>query len=187
MRNMRNQSGFTLVELIVTLMIVALIAIIAVPGFQGITRSATVESDATDLLNWVQLARGEAVKRGATVSLSAPNGWTQGKTIFVDDNANLVVDGGEIIVFQTTDKLKELSVGNAGTAGAMTDGIMFDPTGNVLKNPKDTTGSTTGGYLALQAKDGNYWASLCLNAVGRARVFRPKGGSKPTDLGCTTP
>jgi hypothetical protein len=64
---------------------------------------------------------------------------------------------------------------------------MFDPTGNVLKNPKDTTGSTTGGYLALQAKDGNYWASLCLNAVGRARVFRPKGGSKPTDLGCTTP
>lgn len=65
--------GFTLVELMVTVAITAILAAIAVPSFSRMIADNRVTTQANDLLTGISLARSEAVKRGTTVTMR-PNG-----------------------------------------------------------------------------------------------------------------
>lgn len=74
------KNGFTLIELMVTIAILAIIATIAVPSFQSIIERNRTVTQANNFLSAVQLARSEAVKRRDTVTLTADsgnfeNGW----------------------------------------------------------------------------------------------------------------
>ena len=69
--NNKRIAGFTLVELIVTLAIIALSMTFAVPGFQGMFARNRVVSQVNDLVLATNLARSEALRRGAIVSILA--------------------------------------------------------------------------------------------------------------------
>ncbi|MFL1404004.1 GspH/FimT family pseudopilin [Marinobacter sp. M1N3S26] len=71
MRGRERSSGFTMIELLVAMAVMAIILGLVVPSFQGIIRSNQVTTEANAFMSAVQLARSEAVKRGGVVSLSA--------------------------------------------------------------------------------------------------------------------
>jgi len=82
---MKYSRGFTLVELMVTLAVAAIILGFAVPSFQALVENNRVTSEANRLLGAMQFARSEAVRLGETVSLSAVsndfnNGWCVHRT-----------------------------------------------------------------------------------------------------------
>jgi len=67
---MKNRShGFTLMELMVTLAIAAIILGIAAPSFSQFLRNNRLTSAANDLLTAIQNARTEAIKRQQSVSI----------------------------------------------------------------------------------------------------------------------
>jgi type IV fimbrial biogenesis protein FimT len=77
LRGGRKAGGFTLVELMVTLLVVAILLGIAVPSFRDAALSSRLTGYANDLVASVQLARSEAIKRNLTVTLCASvNGST---------------------------------------------------------------------------------------------------------------
>ena len=99
---MRLVRGFTLLELMVTIAVAAILFSVAVPGFQQLSQRNRIVSYANDFISTVNYARSEAIRRAQPVSICASSTgtsctgtWSQGWIIFanVDGDSPAVVDG----------------------------------------------------------------------------------------------
>ena len=100
--------GFTLVELAVTVAVVAVLATLAIPSFSEVLRQWRRDSATRALSGSLQLARAEAIKSTRrTVICPSMNGtscangteWRNGWIVFVDDGAtDLAYDAGERVL-----------------------------------------------------------------------------------------
>ena len=102
--------GFSLIELMVTIAVAAILLGIAAPSFQDLVIRNRLATNANQLVTALNLARSEAIKRGTTVSVcKSANGsscggsgvnWESGWIVFVnnDDDSPAVVDPGEPIL-----------------------------------------------------------------------------------------
>jgi type IV fimbrial biogenesis protein FimT len=83
-------NGFTLVELLVTISIVAVLLSVGLPSFVTFVSNNQISSATNDLVYSIHMARSEAVKRGAPVRLASRNGsnWNNGWTVQADVNSD---------------------------------------------------------------------------------------------------
>lgn len=66
---MQNEAAFTLIELIVTVALAAIVAAVAIPAYQDFIRGQRATTSTNDLITAFHLARSEAVKRGGNVEV----------------------------------------------------------------------------------------------------------------------
>ena len=84
----RRSAGFTLVELIITLAMAAILIGIALPAFNDFPRQYAMTSRINDLIVAISYARNEAVRQGLLVSVvaaapEAGNEWGGGYCVIV--------------------------------------------------------------------------------------------------------
>lgn len=70
-RSAPAQRGFTIIELMVTLVVAAILLAIAIPSFTYLTVSNKLSTSANSLVNNLMIARAEAVKRNADMNVCA--------------------------------------------------------------------------------------------------------------------
>ena len=93
MNTAHREAGFTLIETIVVVTITALLAGLAAPSFREFIANTQIQASASDLQASLLLARSEAVKRNAPVTVvPAAGGWASGWE--VRDQANNVLQVG---------------------------------------------------------------------------------------------
>lgn len=137
--NRRPQAGFTLVELMMTVLAGAILLTIAVPSFQTLIRNNRLATQVNDFVSVLQYARSEAARRRQTISLlpkSGTNNWAGGWTVWVDLDSNGVQDddsNGDGVVNEADVLRSEpaLSGGFKLTAGS-TAPIQYAPTGFII-------------------------------------------------------
>ncbi len=93
---MKNERGFTLVELMITLVIASIVLTMAVPGMRGLVQNNRITGQVNEMVTAFNLARIEAIRRGSSVSVCAStdqatcslaNNWATGWIVFADNNA----------------------------------------------------------------------------------------------------
>ena len=96
----RTQAGFTLYELLITVLIVGVILTFAVPNMQDFARNSRMTSTANDLHAAFHLARSESSRAKTNITVCASSNsmtagadcqgtWNQGYIVFVDTNGDL--------------------------------------------------------------------------------------------------
>lgn len=107
-------SGFTLVELMVTIAIAAILASFALPAFNSFILGQRVKTASFELFSTLALARSEAIKRNADVSVSpASGGWQNGWTVTTSGTtlnrqtafSGLTITGGSSITYNRAGRL----------------------------------------------------------------------------------
>lgn len=89
---MRRAAGFTLIEMMAVISILAITLALAVPGMGELLESQRLRSATFDLVADLTLARNEALKRGTGVTVAPIGGgdWSAGWQVSVDaDGATL--------------------------------------------------------------------------------------------------
>ncbi|HEX7912425.1 MAG TPA: GspH/FimT family pseudopilin [Paraburkholderia sp.] len=181
----RRTAGFTLIELMVTIAVAAVLLVIAAPSFVAFQRNSELTSAANSFVAALGAARGEAMKRGrqAVVVPRADNDWTTGWTVFVDTDNNQQFNGSDILIVQQGTLASYFTATGQGTAQNSPAYIMFNPSGYT-----QTSGSVfQSATLKIERNDISGTAKtqqtriVVIAKTGRARACQPA-----TDTTCTT-
>lgn len=167
-----KQTGFTLIELMVTIAVLAILLSIGIPSYQNMVLNNRIVAQANQVVTALNYARSEAVKRAASATVCSTNGgaacagstnWSTGWMVFADANGNGTVDGGETV----------LRVWPALNAGNTLN------TGDRQRITFNATGFATGfdGVFRLCDKRGAAEArAISINAMGRS--YAAKGATQ---------
>src|SRR5690554_2615564 len=75
MSRLKDMRGFTLVELMITIVLLAIIIAIAIPNFTQFIRNNQVQAKADELKTFLQYARGQAVTTRKSYQVTTGASW----------------------------------------------------------------------------------------------------------------
>jgi len=193
--NTRCQNGFTLYELLVTLLIVGVVMTLGLPNFTAFTQNSRVTATANDLHGSFHLARSEAARGKTNITICASKNsmeknpkcdsqiedgtFDDGWIVFVDLNGDIVRDAG-------TDNILRVHPAIDANIDILTnDGATYFSFAGTGLGRGDVAGAgpsmqsaricDTRGNVVVVGNDSSAARVLIVTPIGRATVLRAVG------------
>ena len=171
-----SSAGFTIIELMVTLIVLAILIGIAGPSMRNFILQQRIKAAASEFQRGLSLARAEAIRRNQRVTLAAADtgcsDFSKGWRIFYDSTSgssvNQCFDGGETQVMRSDELDSALAVTwtNADSNKAY---LIFTPTGGVtMANGAIGASSWSVSIPTIPAIQPR---TICINFYGRTRTI----------------
>jgi len=195
-RYKKNNAGFTLIELVVTLVVVGILATVAVPSIRNIIKDHRLSGYTNDMVGDINYARSEALKRATPVTTckttdpqatspacdtTAADPWTTGRIIFVDTNKNGAIDTGEQILRlrQALGDNRSVIKGDSTASGGTANYITFLGDGTTSLAAQTTTPPIQERYVVLcDDRGAGEKRTVAIGVTGRVRTLT-KGSTPP--------
>ncbi|WP_295006742.1 GspH/FimT family pseudopilin [uncultured Dechloromonas sp.] len=187
-----RQTGLTMIELLITLAVLAILLAIGIPSFEGLLASTRVTNATNELLSAFAQTRSEAIRRGqrVTICISA-NGaqctnagnWNQGWIIFRDAaRTGIVATPADILHVSSATANNIVIQGSA----ALPRFISFSSDGQ----SRTLAGAIQAGNIEVCStssalSDNNRARRLQINGSGQVIMTQPQNPGIP--IGCPTP
>lgn len=168
-----KNSGFTLIELMVTLSVLAIIVSLSGPSFTHLIKQQKASTEARKLISLIFLGRSEAIKANKFATLCHSNNalqcngiWSDGWLLFIDNNKNAQREPGEqIIKSGSLGYDYQLSLSAFGSQHH----VKFTPLGLTL--------SQNGTFkLCPKDNDRHYARAIIFSKTARARLAKDNNG-----------
>ena len=173
----RRVQGFTMVEMLVVIALVAIVLGLAAPSLVRLSKAAAISSGVDQFLADIRFARSEAVVRGGGVvmcrsitpelpqatcsSTPGSEGWASGWIVFHDLNNDGARDADEHLLRVQAGHQR---IGTIATDGTSTV-LRFSAAGRLL-----APGSVASLHFGGAEIDADIRRVVCVNAGGRARI-----------------
>ena len=178
---MRAQSrGFTLVELLVTLAVAAILLALATPSFADLLRANRLAAANNALVTALNVARAEALRRGQPVTIcasadqrscSSSTDWATGWVVFQDTTMSGAPAAPQSASGSDYEQ-RMVSVSPAADAGFSLTGAdrwyRYSPTGTLSWSTAGTLGERSF-VLRNSLCHGNQQRRITVNRIGRLR------------------
>ena len=173
MKTINRESGFTLIELMITVAIAAIILTLAVPSFRTAILNNTRTSVVNEFLGVLNLARSEAIKRGIKVEICRSSDgsscasdntgiWEDGWIVWSDQNNSGALDANEIIRIYS----KSSNGFTLRTSTNLTQWIAYLPSGVSTGD----NGLGTGTFRLCDSRGVDEARFIVISMTGRSRV-----------------
>ncbi len=168
-----NQQGFTLIEMMIVVAIVAVLAAIAVPSFNDFFEKNRLKRAAEEVYGLLVKAKAETVVRNLNLSVSADTGaWCVGyaTTVACDCTETDPDTAGACAVPIAGDNVLQVIDGAAFTGVTVSEN--FAGSGPTFNSVRGTAG---GGRVSLVA--GNWALDVVVSGYGRVRICGPNSNT----------
>lgn len=177
---MDRQNGFTLMELLTTMAVAALLASMAVPSFTTLSLNSKRVSSTNELVSAMHYARSSAVLRNARFTVCPTSngtaceavGWNQGWLAFADLNSDQAVNFGETV--------SRSGLGAAGlsvVSAEFPNFFIYRSNGRVMGAVATTN---TGNFTICDRRGANHARVIIIDTSGRPRLSKTMSdGSVP--------
>lgn len=141
---LKNQKAFSLVELLITVCVLAILIALALPRFNTQILNNRSVALGEDFITVFNLARYEAVRRAARVTICASSdqttctgSWTDGYIVFVDeatsDGATSTVLGSTPIIIKSVGKAASEAVVQVQRGSTNVDFVRYTSLGSLAR------------------------------------------------------
>ena len=140
---MKQNNGFTIIELMITVTILGILVALGAPSFQQMIENNRIATETNKLLADLNLARSEALKIGSSIvtvcattdgnSCSGGSDWSGGWVVFIDKGtAGMVETASGDVVLSRSGALKDTAISSTGfsTSGY----VSFRSTGSMTSS-----------------------------------------------------
>ena len=176
---LRSGRGFTLIELMVTIAVAAILTAIAVPSLGELIRNNRLAAAGNELVTALQLARAEAVRRGRPVSIcstddgsscvSSTSGWERRRWLVFQDAASSGAPVASGSGFELVRVFEGLEPGLA--LASPQPWLRFSANGSVAPAPAGGAAEQSFALLPTDCSD-DQQRRISLSRLGRVRTDR---------------
>lgn len=158
-----RQSGLTMIEMMVTVAVLAIIISIATPSFRQLLDNSRVASQTDQLVTAFNTARSEAIRNGRGAWFTARAGDFSNGWCVRTDNQDCGTDDADLLDFSSVDPRLEITQGTPATLSFALNRL------GALQDPGTAT------VLVVKPKvcgDGLMMRRININATGRIAIDR---------------